>query len=144
MSRNKPYFNALLDFIDDDKGRAHSYRWALKRLYTVEFYSTVPNDDNRESDGRDLREYEEFEKCDDIPDGPARVIEVMIGLAIRMEYELSGYKDEPSKIDCFWDMFENLGLDGYPDYALSGVEGAWIDEIITKFLDRDYDNFGQG
>src|SRR5512139_943738 len=69
-----------------------SYRKMIKILHSIQYYWSVPNDDNRAGDGIALREeYSESHIVSsdiDIYRDPASVLEVLIALARRMDAQL--------------------------------------------------------
>ena len=81
---------------------------------------------------------------DDVPEclyRPCSVLEMMIALALRCD----AFMDDPEigerTSQWFWDMIINLGLgymidEKYDEYV--------VDEIIRRFLDRDYEPDGKG
>lgn len=133
------YYEWLMQIIDGPRG----YSYVLQYLYSTEFYSPVPKDDNRAVDGVDLR-YDFEDETDEICDkrGCCSVLEMMIGLARRMDndflYEFS-YGDRTS--EWFWEMIYNLGLDRYNDI---NYDPEKVYHIIYDFLDRNYGKNGRG
>lgn len=103
----------------------------------MEYYWTVPNDGNRDKDGKDLRTlYSEevgYYDCN-IPDGPARVLEVFIALSMRMEEELDGHPACKTAAGFFWEMIDNLGLSRYDDMNIDEKDRIIIHEIMGHFM----------
>lgn len=145
------YFNWLLNILGD-YGRNYSILCNI--LHEIEFYWTVNNDDNRENDGKNLREM--FEKTmsiaeiDIIPDalcGPCSVLEMMIALSSRIEADITYDPDEPDRtVMWFKTMVSNLGLDDCCDENFN-FDNHLEDKIykkINKMLDRKYDFYGNG
>lgn len=98
--RNKrKYFEWLVSIVGMDFN-GFEYRFLLNRLFKREFYWTVANDDNRATDGVYLRAQWLFRINDELVengqlpvasedlDGPCSVLEMMIGLAWRMEEDV--------------------------------------------------------
>ncbi|MDX9917284.1 MAG: hypothetical protein RBT15_04635 [Gudongella sp.] len=117
------------------------YTHLLRELYSIEFYSLVKYDEDRGMDGLALRdEWAEgvgFKGSLDF--GNVRVLEVLIGIARRIEFQLFGtrYYDEWDEVAIFWDMIENLGLDS----MFGDISRYVFDEIrenVTHFLNREY------
>ena len=115
-------------------------------LHRIEFTWYIPNDDNRDADGRKLREIFTDETdidCSSL-DGPASILEMLLALAIRMEYILDDVENH-DRIDLFWEMLGNLGVDTFTDdeyYYLGGD-----DEVINRvriFTERQYTGAGKG
>lgn len=132
-----------------------SYRQLLMHLHGIEFTYIIPNDENRASDGKELRyHYAMSKECQydsdlvlDILDGhgiietPCSVLEMMVALSIRCE----DLMDDPAIGDrtsqWFWGMINNLGLNGmYNDR----YDRAMVDRIIQRFLNREYESNGKG
>lgn len=137
----RAYFNYLVRSIRIKE--SEKYQLLLKKLWDKEYYSILPNDQNREKDGRFLR--------DDIDDvlysdfGPCRVLEMLIALSKRMEYELFGSEYERTYVDLFWEFLENLGLIKFDNLnVLTDAAYLEIDDILTKWLDRKYSADGYG
>lgn len=140
------YLDFLLNIIQGDRDYC---TLLLKHLHRIEFYSIVPNDDNRGEDGKKLRtifERETGHKALSLClNGPCSILEMLIGLAFRISNELEGGKNERSVEDCFWMMVDNLNLTWVDNFAYfqDGGNDA-IGENIEKFLDRKYDRNGNG
>ena len=54
------YFEFLCSIVDEDGSR--EYDKLLSELHGIDFYSLIPNDDNRGEDGKQLRERFEDEE----------------------------------------------------------------------------------
>lgn len=143
------YFEYLLSIIGEN-GRSN-YFMLLDILYRTDFRWSIPNDDNRMSDGIELRyNYQASEDLgmDQIGELmliPCSVIEVVIGLAIRMDDIMRD--PERSHVDrWFWELIGNLGLLDFTDDAYE--KGVWSLEDVLKildiFMDRTYDELGRG
>lgn len=94
----------------------------LRLLHNREFYSLVPHDDNRATDGLNLRR--EFDAR--LSNAP-RVLEMMIALAERMAYQCMDSSNTSTRL--FWMMVANMGL-------TPGNAGNKY--IIATFLERVY------
>lgn len=142
------YFEWLYRHIGAVRNRnpARSY-WRLMRvLYCTEFVWSVPNDDNRVEDGRDLR-YEYIQErgdegVDDLwLDLGCSFLEMLVALSHRLTFEsLSG----KSAGEWFWEMMHNLELDRYTDdiYEISIEEE--VEEVLQRLNDRTYLASGEG
>lgn len=120
-------------------------RWALlRRFHSTPFAWYIPNDDNRISDGLDLRVAWVRETHQQDPDRDwleleCSVLEMLIALADRLVFEAGG--------ECgpwFWKLVKNLGLYQYTDdiYEISIEEE--VDEVLDKLINRSYDRDGTG
>ena len=144
------YFKWLYDYVC--KGRAHdkvSYNELFMFLHQIEFVFSIKNDINRAKDGVDLRyrfgiSYDEDNINDilDILDGPCSVLEMMVALAIRCENAIMAdyrYGDRTSQ--WFWNMMNTLGIGNMTDEIFDREK---VEDIIYRFLDRDYEPNGKG
>ena len=129
------------DWLIDKVNIVEDYTFLLRELFKIEFYSLIPYDEDRGMDGLMLRE----EWAEDVGyDGSldfmaSNVLEVLIGIARRIEFQLFGtkYVDDWDYVRIFWDMIDNLGL-GEMYGTLSRYTFDEINEIVTHFLNRDY------
>lgn len=123
-----------------------SYRQLLTFLHDTEFIYFVPYDENRAAEGIALRyRYCSIHDCEDAEcylTGPCSVLEMMVALAIRCEENIM---DDPTKGDrtsqWFWGMITNLGLGSMSD---SNFNEWLVNDIVTRFLERDYEPDGRG
>lgn len=126
-----------------------SYRKLLDHLNSVDFTYTLPMDGNREADGINLR-YRFGYECsyDDVlisvylDDRPCSVLEMMIALVMRCEEHIM---DDPNIGDrtgyWFWNMVISMGLDMANDRY---YDNESVDEVIFRFLNREYKSNGEG
>jgi hypothetical protein len=106
-------------------------------------------DNNRDTDGRALREYyyEEhkmvFSRA--LLAEPASVLEVLIALANRMDDQLYSPEMGLRSSVWFWGFIKNLDLDSYSDEVIfdSDIMGE-INRSLDIFLNRKYDSRGRG
>lgn len=143
---NDEYFEWLLNLVCGKRfPKSISYRKLLTRLHLVEFTYTIPNDANRVEDGIDLR-YRFSVECNNEDarylSDPCSVLEVMVALAIRCEEQ---FMDDPDVGDrtgqWFWGMVTSLGLGHMTDDCF---DGELTDDILHKFLYREYASDGKG
>lgn len=136
------YINYLKNLVRGAKET--QYELLLERLWKKEYYSILPNDQNREKDGLGLR---------DIPDGPdyrdyygpCSVLEMLIALSKRMEWEISGTGYDVTYRDLFWEMLENLGLKKFDNLAvMHDARTNELDHILTNWIEREYSPDGSG
>jgi hypothetical protein len=124
------------------RSRSRTYWRLLRQLYTTEFVWLVPNDDNRVTDGRLLRE--EF-----LQDSQIEVVdenwmtlgcsflEMLIALSRRLAFEGGG---EP--LEWFWHLIDNVGMrDWTDDREISAEE---IADKINMVIWRTYKPSGRG
>lgn len=138
------YFEWLSDIVCGDRfSDKVSYGELLAFLHSKPFRYLLPMDDNRADDGLSMRYRFECATGNDerYLDGPCSVLEMMVALAIRCEETM----DDPLLGDrtgqWFWGMVRNLGLGGmYGNHFDIQI----ADDIIERFLDREYEPDGRG
>lgn len=125
-----------------NKAKMH---WSLARqLFTTEFIWFVPNDDNRAEDGRDLRhefinEYE-IEVIDrDWMNLGCSMLELLIGLARRLEFETDGRFRY-----WFWHLIDNLGFGKYNDRDWNDDIKKYVGQTLDQVIWRTYNRKGYG
>lgn len=136
--RNR-YFRYLCQMI----GRDSEYGYLLLHLHAIEFYSPIERDRNRAMDGKELRGGFGPSFC--LSNEPCTVLEMLIGVAVRMADQLVDSPMERSVGECFWILIGNLGLIRYNNSAyMNAINSGIIDRKIQKFLDRRYNRDGLG
>lgn len=124
-----------------------NYGPLLRELYRREFYSLVQYDEDRASDGTALRATwaEETGYPGDTEFGPCSVLEALIGIAMRVEFQLFGsrWADEWDYKKIFWHLIDNLGLLGF-EGDLTPLDYEKIVTVSENFCNRKYrrDGFG--
>ena len=140
----REYFNWLCELVDNDEP-GPTYFKLLDVLFNTEFSEKtavlIPNDDNRIEDGLYLREEftDEFDISNQvILTGPCSLLEMMIGLAKRIE-DSFGMR---SACEWFWEMMDNLYWMGFTDSDSWSNEDLYV--TIEELLKRKYDRNGDG
>lgn len=145
------YFNWLCDLVHIDQ-MDRSYWILAKDLYRAQFVSYVDHDENRAYDGIELRDeclrelgYPKYDGLD----GECSVLEMIVALARRMDFETSDPYDEEDDSDktvyWFWEMMDNLGLTAFDDDSYVRLEGQiYVDAIIDTLVERRYESDGRG
>lgn len=111
-------------------------------MFNKEFSWSVPNDDNRMADGRDLRLDFCYER--NLPPetlnylGEASFLEVLIGLSRRLSFDAG---DHPQR--WAWRLLDNLKLTKYAD-PLSPNRARRAKRVIDDCIRRDYRPDGVG
>ena len=140
------YFEWLVNKVCHDR-KVVSYRKLLMFLHSVEFVYSMEMDENRAADGMDLRyrfahSYLRDDAAEYCLSGPCSVLEMMLALSIRCEETIM---DDPTIGDrtaqWFWGMITSLGLGGMYD---KNFDIHYVEDIIERFLDRDYEPNGAG
>lgn len=148
---NNEYFDWLFDLVCENRFSAqNSYRKLLMRLHSIEFRYLLLKDQARAEEGIALRYRfaitQGYEESSDIIldylDGPCSVLEMILALAIHCEESIM---DDPALGDrtgqWFWEMIVNLGLGSMTDNRYNRRR---VDDVVQRFLDRDYDPDGRG
>lgn len=140
------YFEWLYGKIGSVRNRnpSRSYWELAKQLYSKEFVWSIPNDDNREGDGKDLRvEFMYETQLEDVePDWLAlecSVLEMLIALAERAAFE-----DSSETMEWFWIFLSNLGLRDITDDNYNDDTYVYIEDAIDRVLNRTYKRNGDG
>lgn len=116
---DQPYFEWLYSLINPlNQKNPHRTYWKLFRcLYSTMFTWSVPNDDNRVEDGRDLRikflDERQIPLEDVDPDWlemECSFLEMLIGLSERASFITS-----EDKSHWFWTLLKNIGLRQFND-----------------------------
>lgn len=144
----KLYFAWLCKIVsgEDDFNSYVSYKKLFMHLHEIEFVYLIQKDGNRAEDGKDLRRRFGFANqlvgAERILQGPCSVLEMMVALAVRCEESIM---DDPSFGDrtgqWFWGMIVSLGLGAMDD---SRYNKKHVDDVIIRFLDREYQPNGKG
>jgi hypothetical protein len=142
------YYSWLCDLINVNQ-RDKSYWLLANALYRKDFVWTVPNDDNRSYEGKNLRE----RFCDergieyyyDAFPSECSMLELIIALAYRCEEIMVDQMDRMEMIDWFWRILANVGLEKFTDDEFYELHGqVLVDEILNKIIDRTYLRSGKG
>lgn len=128
--------------------RDEKYELLIRALHSKEFYSIVPNDDNRRIDGMKLRdtfvEAQNLASYGDI-DGPCTMLEMLIALSERFESMVDDSVDHDGPSTWFWEIMSNTNLDKYEDNRYYDEwPGGEVDDILNSLLERKYGRDGKG
>ena len=128
------------------------YYMLSSQLSKIPFISILGNDDNRADDGKHLRFFfskqyktEEENRVLDILSGPCSLLEMMIGLAKRLDSMAYGVNDRVETSRWFFALIYNLGWDIYDDDTL--MEEYKREELLIRtdiLLNRQYHTDGSG
>lgn len=136
------YYNWLLRQINYNPGE--SYDILLEELFESEFHWLIPNDDNRAEDGIQLRFIfmdEEDWSTEPIAEKPCTVLEMLIGLARKIESEVMWNGETNRTSQWFWMMINNLKLNQFSDQKFDLNQFLFI---LNQFLTRNYEKSGSG
>ena len=135
------YFDWLYFLVVPNPDRNH-FRKLLSTLHSIEFEYFVDYDENRASDGINLRWYY-------VDDGgndeilrwkePCTVLEMLVALSMHADKILGDR--ELDIVHWFWLMIDNLHLAWMSDVQ---YDKTYIYERVEMFLDRQYEPDGNG
>ena len=139
------YYDFLLSLLEEDENQLPSVSSSyhlLWKLHHTEFRYSAMMDRNRDMDGREWRNRYGGELSPAFLKCPASVLEVLLGLADRMAFELD---DEAGITQYFWEMLENLGIN-FTDYEFAeGIAtDRQVDKTLHRWMSRQYDDYGRG
>lgn len=142
------YFMWLVDSIDPLKTARDYYQPIFEELYLRDFEwgSRFEDDANRASDGLVLREIYAHERGMPVSEigidwKPCSCLEMMIGIARRIEFEILAMPGEENIPRWFWRFMEGLGLSVWK----VGIDDiSDVDRKINIWLDRRYQRNGDG
>jgi hypothetical protein len=143
---NNEYFQFLFNIV----GNYHRYELLLRQLFATEFYPLIPNDDNRCVDGLQTRDLFYMEKGQHalslLAEAPCNVFEMLIGVAMRLEFELAQSKFEKPFSEWFWVLIDNLGLTWATNIEIQSYKAGSdrVKQIVSRLLDRQYESDGEG
>lgn len=139
------YYQWLLDKVKAYMEPYYNYSLLLSELHSIEFTWGIANDENRVSDGFNLRyEYMDEQNVPEVfyqQGSPCSVLEMMIGLACRCDREIMRVPGEDRTYIWFWMMIDNLDLMRCSDDNFSG---DYVRQQIGKWLNRDFKRNGLG
>lgn len=143
---DEQYFTWLYSQVGDPRqpNPSRTYWKVLRQLYTKEFIWTVPNDDNRIEDGKELRyEFVDQSSLKDVDPGwvnlGCSMLELLVGLSRRLSFEAGG-----ESLDWFWVLMTNLGLGGCTDARYNkALRTEEINEILDRVIWRTYEFDGR-
>jgi hypothetical protein len=145
------YFEWLFDLVCENRySDKISFEKLLVHLHNIEFRYSIPRDENMAEAGKSLR-YRFALSCYDRRftdtilyelEGPCSVLEMMISLAVHCEEEImDNTKYGNRTAQWFWGMISSLGLGSMSN---NKYDKLYVNEVITKFLDREYEPNGRG
>lgn len=128
-----------------------SYDKLLEYLHCREFTYLLPMDENRASDGLDMRykyalslgyaPLDTSEITNELT-SPCSVLEMMLGLACRCEEEIMDNGDKGDRTgQWFWEMIVSLGLGSMTD---DRFDKYFLAKTVDRFLNREYEPDGHG
>lgn len=144
IEKKTSYFDWLYSHIEEPG--MPNRRNFVSDLNMVEFRSFIPNDDNRATDGIQLREeYAESVGETAVSGKGCTLLEMLIALAVRMDFQISTKESGNQTAKLFWEMIGNLRLKQYGTRDNQTLQKKiYNGTLIKKFIDRRYlgDGFG--
>jgi len=142
------YFFWLCDLVGISLKRPLPHERVARILHGTTFSYFIPNDDNRAEDGKNLRQLfakeKRYENVELQLSGECSLLEMLIGLAIRMEYIIEKPETRNGVSKWFWEMLRNLRLDQYTDLGWTNMDEGEVRDIITTLMTRKYKPNGEG
>lgn len=120
------------------------FRKLLALLHSITFRYFVDYDENRATDGINLRWYYVCDGGDDSImewDERCTVLEMLLALAMRMDNIMGGVDGECNVSYWFWELLNNIDLDNMSD---DNFDKGYVYERVEMFLDRRYEPDGNG
>lgn len=144
----KAYFLWLCGLVGNNKDTLYQYNQFLWTLYTKDFEYTIQSDRNRAEDGKKLRDRFVAETASEeleVLNGPCSILEMLIALALHMDYQLSESVGIPDAEKWFWIMIRNLKLTVFKESDANLPKKMDFNvRHLDIMLDRKYDPDGQG
>lgn len=146
-SLREDYFKWMYNTVCDGRfADENGYHKLLSYLDRIDYYWILPDDSNRAADGEeDLRWrflfWNGLEEHVNELRGPCSVLEMILAMAYRCEEIMDDAVIGDRTGQWFWNMINNLGLGGMTD---SRFDINYVEEVIEKFLNRDYEPNGRG
>ena len=141
------YFKWLAVQVANTRSRTPSLtNWhVLRQLQHTEFVWRIHHDDNRVTDGKELRSEflaEHFDAEADLPwmTQGCSFLEMLIALSRRLEFQAEG----ASVAKWFWHLMDNVGLHiSDRDYESNRLE-MYVDQVLEMLNNRTYERTGRG
>mgnify|MGYP000851237999 FL=1 len=141
---DQQYFAWLYSKIDNFKVPNITYFKLAQQLYEKEFVWFIPNDDNRNAEGMELRRVFLKETGSAFPSRQwMEMSSSMLELLIGISYRLSFIDDRPPHI-WFWELIDNIDLTYAKDDIYDRDVEVDVDETLDRIIWRLYDPDGSG
>lgn len=127
--------------------RNNKYGRLYMVLHNIEFTWIIDRDDNREGDGVELRDDYDIPypwrsvESEAFFERPCSVMEMLVGLSIRVDNEFIGDPAEEHPEIFFMEMIKNLKLDRFIGDRYQKED---VIRIVKRWLDRNFDRDGRG
>jgi hypothetical protein len=139
----REYFRYLCGLVKGGPARGGGRVEFLWFLHKKPFYCIIDNDENRSEDGKQLWEDWSGEELNE--EAQCSVLEMLIGLAKRIDYILADSREGDRTAKWFWEMVGNLGLEEFTDRDLVDERRNYNnDRILDILIERLYSASGRG
>ena len=142
------YLRWLIESIDPRHTVGDYYQPVYDELYLTDFkwMTRFPDDENRAADGVWLRRVFAEENGLEVSDlgldwKPCSVLEMLVAIARRIEYEILAWPGEENVPKWFWMFMENLDI-GPDSRRISDLN--YVDNQISNWLNRRITRDGSG
>lgn len=142
----KAYFEHLLEIVCDRDHEKVDYIPLLDLLHSIPFTYSIEKDENRLGDGEFLRkewlqEEDLYEYLYEFDEDRVSVLEVLIGIAKRLEFEVGNVMHGDHTNERFWELLANLDIE---KYSAGNYKPLNIKEKVRKWMSRKYKKDGFG
>jgi len=142
----KGYFDYLVEKVCDKKHKRVDYIPLLDLLHSIPFTVVIEMDENRVNDGAFLRE--RYLQSEDLyaylyefDDEKVSCLEVLIGIADRLEYEVGNIMEGDHTSDRFWLLLRNLDIE---KYTSDNYKPLVVKEKVRNWMMLKYKKNGVG
>lgn len=127
------------------------YMGLLKRMFSSTYFSALPMDENRASDGKDLRYFfceetgYDLDNLNWVVGDECTILEMLIAFADLIANKEFGDSEKGDRTpDWFWRMVKNLGLLEYPGDYFPLEISTEVTIILRNWMNRNIDYDGSG
>lgn len=144
------YFSWLVSKIEFGE-TTELYMGLLKRMFSSTYFSALPMDENRASDGKDLRYFfceetgYDLDNLNWVIGDECTVLEMLIAFADLIANKEFGDSEKGDRTpDWFWRMVKNLGLLEYPGDYFPLEISTEVTIILRNWMTRNIEYDGSG
>lgn len=132
----------------DNNAFGNGYCCLFATLHQIPFNIIIERDNNRLSDAINLRESfkddTNYALYDCIDNMPVSFLEILISLALRMEFIISASEDINETAKWVWVLLNNLNLIWFDDLTWDDNKEMEVIFIAQRVINRTYEPNGQG
>ncbi len=142
----KAYFNYLVERVCDKQHDKVDYIPLLDLLHSMKFVVVLDMDENRVGDGAYIRkkwlqEEDLYDYLFEFEDEKVSVLEVLVGIAERFEYQVGDMMVGDRTNERFWELLRNLDIE---KYTADNYKPLNIKEKVRIWMNRKYKKDGSG